>query len=1030
VAFKLTLASFGIPVAPIMDASLTEVDLSQPLPNPPEDAKKADPLRFLNGYVERAHGQDWGAREPDPFFERYYKEAIDGATLKQKQEAESGRQLQNVLLRGGDLSSEEAEGMDVDGASEISSLDGDYLITEMDIDTPGSEGEPSNEFASPALLRGGTGSGALPDGDDLDGHEITGPDPTRAVRWLGKDIAPTNIGVASKAVEAEWVPLYGYQGAVWFQANILNSFVDAVDRLLGLDNRAGITYNLYTFDRSQNYQDERVRMQWTEDSNVNGLTVTTKGVGDYSSDHHAWSWAVAALGVRVKDHPGERGDKILFVAGPDDPVPWTWEPLPQHRILKVALSWATDYTQERPDIAYLRMPENPRSASWTNQYGRYIAQAARVLTPSRVPNRPGQPPIPDAFYGLEGSDNKAATYGALSFLPKLWEEVVARWEEDNDAVVYLEAHGYKEKAGGPLKVSDRWHLYFPGLGLPYTAKLGARTKGQYILHSDLDSVAAVQDRIMGLLSNLWSDSGDLQIQSLEVYLPGSGFFVVSDEPTDLVIDLENRDDEDLEAAFEPLVARLTEWKTWLQELPGVPPVENGLGLFPQFLTLRPVYKQYTIRDIDSPPGSKTTWDLQATDLEGFRRLVGKVWSKGRHGKQYVPGTSWIGIHQGYQGKTDTNKTTRGRDPNYFKRIASRSESKPKLIVSPLTDEDEWDQIRKLIVDPDIAVSLTDSTTQPAFGDQDYDQPFGFRNIYETDSAKLYRNLDQNDLPPYTHHNDHQLWKLDAADRLPTHQPWDNQPGASLKPDSAIRPYVSARNPGTAERAVYDSYRARVNLKTEYLAQQPGSIATYPRGPHMRDVSYTQPLSVQTSQAIPMNAPPVEPLLNLGSSSLPIVSLSVLTPTEVRRLQTNFTHMRNMLLSRSERCPYENCTAVLPLRDPAVMRAHLKDDDVPVTTAGGPPAPPPPPPPPPPSPPTTKPGRKTPPQTPTTKSGLKTPPETPVTTSGNTNVSGPKTPTTSGRLINTDLLRDSPRDEHGNSIDPNQQSPSHPRSVNT
>ena len=62
VAFKLTLASFGIPVAPIMDASLTEVDLSQPLPNPPEDAKKADPLRFLNGYVERAHGQDWGAR--------------------------------------------------------------------------------------------------------------------------------------------------------------------------------------------------------------------------------------------------------------------------------------------------------------------------------------------------------------------------------------------------------------------------------------------------------------------------------------------------------------------------------------------------------------------------------------------------------------------------------------------------------------------------------------------------------------------------------------------------------------------------------------------------------------------------------------------------------------------------------------------------------------------------------------------------------------------------------------------------------
>lgn len=915
-----------------------------------------------------------GMIEPDPLFERYYKEAIDAAILRQQQEAESRRQPQTELLRGGDLSTEEMEGMEVDGASEISSLNGDDPM-EMDIDTPGSE-EASSSESTKGLLRGGIGSDGLPDSDDSDNvqidasadfvrsifheifqHEITGPDPARAARWLGEDIAPTSIGVASKAVKAEWIPLYGYQGAVWFQANVLNSFIDAVDRLLGLDNRAGVTYNLYTFDRSQNYQDKRVRMQWTTDRNVNGLTVTTKGVGDYSSDHHAWSWAAAALGVRAKDHPSERGDKILFVAGPDDSVPWTWEPLPQHRILKVALSWATDYSQERPDLAYLRMPENPRSASWTNQYGRYIAQAARVLTPSRVPNRPGQPPIPDAFYGLEGSKNKAATYGALSFLPKLWEEIVARWEEDNDTVVYLEAYGYKEKAGGPLKVSDRWHLYFPGLGVPYTAKLGVRTKGQYILHSDLDNVTTVQDRILGLLRNLWSDSGDLQIRSLEVYLPGSGFFFVSDEPTDLVIDLEKRDDEDVEAAFEPLVARLTEWKTWLQEMPGVPPIENGLGLFPQFLTLRPVYKQYTMRDIDSP-GSKIIWDLQDTDLEGFRRLVSKVWSKGRHKKPYIPGTSWIGIHQGHQGKTDKNKTTRGRDPNYFKRIASRGESKPKLIVSPFIDEDEWEQIRKLIVDPDIAISLTDSTTQPAFGDQDHDQPFGLRNIYETDSTKLYRNLDQNDLPPYTHHNDYQLWKQDAADRLPTRQPWDKQLGAALKPDSAIKPvpeeyslvipqgeidravaarqdqgvtqapvlakYVSTRNPGTAERAVYDSYRTRVNLKAEYLAQQPGSIATYPRGPQMREVSYTQPLSVQTNQAIPMNAPPVEPLLNLGSSSLPIVSLSVLTPTEVRRLQTHFTHMRNMLLSRSERCPYENCTAVLPLRDPGVMRAHLRD----------------------------------------------------------------------------------------------------------
>ncbi|KAK3995293.1 hypothetical protein QBC44DRAFT_234386 [Cladorrhinum sp. PSN332] len=758
-----------------------------------------------------------------------------------------------------------------------------------------------------------------------------GSDPERAQRWLANDIISTKIGVKSKAVKPIWVPLYGYQGVVWFQANVLNSFVDAVDRLLCLDVRAGVTYNLYVFDKRDDYADANIRDAWLAGRDRNGLTVSAKGVGDYTSDQFAWSWAAATLGLRVQDNRVSQnvGEKILFVAGPEDPIPWNWEPVPEHRTMKVALSWATDRTQNRPDIAYLRFPENPRSACWTNQYGSYITQIARVLTPGRIPNRPGQPAIPDAFFGLEDLSNKSATYGGLSSPPKLWNEIVSRWEENNDAVVYLRGHGYKEKKSSvKVKVSDRWHLHFPGLGLPYTAKLGVQAKGQYILHSELGDPLKIQDRILGLVDNLESGSKPSQVQTLEVYLPGTGYFFPLAGPTDLVVNLESREEEDLDLAFLTLANRLKEWRDYLKSLTekDIPfPAESGLSVFPQFITLRPVYKGYTLRDVDSPDSEPISWDLKTTTIEDFRKLAGTIWKEGKlmkdgQTKTYKQETAWIGIHQGSQ-----DKSAKGG------KKVSRAVSKPKLLVSPFADEEEWKHIRKLIVDPNVSISLLDSSADPIFGDEDFEQPFGFRVIYDTETSLLYRKTDRANLPPHTHHYDYQLNNENATVELMTVSPKEHQLGEHLTPDYELKSsqdFILQIPEKEFNSFVNNNKNNDMNMAMSISED----VQTYPRGPHLRELSYTQPLSVQTNQALPMNAPPVEPLLNLGSSSLPIVSLSVLTPTEVRKLQINFTHMRNMLLSRSEKCPYEGCGAIIALRDPNLMRQHLKDEHSHFSTA--------------------------------------------------------------------------------------------------
>jgi hypothetical protein len=505
---------------------------------------------------------------------------------------------------------------------------------------------------------------------------------------VSSDQAPalhTPLGGFSASTKERWLPLYGYQGVVWFRVDLHYTFVDAVDRLLCLDNRAGVSYSLYLLDKRKRYTTQAERDHFLSDLEGNGITIWATGPGDYSNDRVAWEWLVKRLGDLDDDNEVEQ--KALFVAGPGDPIPWKWEPDASHQVQKVALHWTDTPRMNRPDIAYLRMPENPGDVVYTNQSGPWMANVCRVLSAGRIPGRPGYPAIPDAWFTVPGQgrgSSAVGTYGGLAFLPQLWDTIVAKWEDDPAGQIRLEARTGPESE---TTISNRWHLFLPGVSRPY--------EKQYILHDEVDSVKSVRQAIVGLVKSSMSDASFSKIKSLEVHLPGAGFFLVLEGAPELVVSMT---DKDLDAAFRPVVNRLVEWEEFLESKPGVGSVTSGLGLFPQFLSLRPVFDKYTICDADQT-AQPIIWDPDATTLAQLRRLAGRVFAAGPK-QPYTPDKSWIAITQG--GPAERTKSG----------VSDPAESKPRFLVGPETTEEEWQSMTKMIVEPKVFIWLQDKKSLP------------------------------------------------------------------------------------------------------------------------------------------------------------------------------------------------------------------------------------------------------------------------------------------------------------------------------
>ncbi|ESA41847.1 uncharacterized protein NCU06930 [Neurospora crassa OR74A] len=944
-AFKLTCLYFGLPVAPMgweqsetrrwwekkqqqqqqqqqmsgAGGSESERGYGGPGYDEEEDdmgnivrRPREDPIKFLNCYGKRVFEKD-AVREPDPVLETYNALPRFPPTLKELDP--EGDYINADALRVDmpdrfDFSIGLRGGGDFDDEDEEDEVDEDEEHS-MGIDEP-VDLVPSPENALVSLRGGGPLKdigGVFKDIDHGKYRLSTEAFFAFAQTDHHKEGLKSRLEGERGVFENLWIPLYGYQGIVWFRIDMLNTFVDAVDRLLGFGVRAGASYKLYVFDRNKEYK-TRAQKEAFLRNDRNSLEVACKGPGDYSNDYIAWNWVVGHLGSLGVDTSGSplAHQKVLFVAGPGDPVPYQWEPANMHNVAKLVLEWDGMPDMNRPDVAYLRMPivGDPSAADvHTNQFAPWMTQACRVLCAGRIPNRPGHPFVPDVYIGVKttsdprngGKDNAYGTYGGLTFNFNQWTSILQAHRDSRNQPIVLRAWTFESPSGN----IDRWHLFVPGVSYVYSDDCA-------ILHSEFKDSKRVYAKISNMLESGLGLEQVRDLKHIEVHLPGESFLADAREQSEVLISVDSTGKLDKQGV-QRVAELLEQWYNWLKEKPGVPPAKNGVDMFPQFITLQPVYLDHALV-CDEDTEQSLDWNPRETSLAEFRRLIAELWIPGRYSVDYYAQSSRVRLTQ------------------------NELDGAPMLVVLPSTTELEWYKIRDMIVWPELVVQVYDDQFD-VFGDI-FAQPFGYRDIYKTDANLLYSSLNNKDDLPNGNvlrfGRDYQLWAEQVPwshGELRTIQPSDHQPrpvpGTTASQQSRTsQTAVNQHNPnpmGFASnlpppRPTHTGVFS-ASSKLDVNAMNPSE-----KGRFLREFSYANPLTVDFVKGIPVHIPPIDQLLDCKFDNTPRLANGVLTPSEVRLLQQKYFELRTIMLEREEKCHFPGCDAAFPFGS-GLMTRHIK-----------------------------------------------------------------------------------------------------------
>ncbi|KAK3689547.1 hypothetical protein B0T22DRAFT_427891 [Podospora appendiculata] len=787
--------------------------------------------------------------------------------------------------------------------------------------------------SGPPTIRGGIKLASKGSGFDA----IYGGVPPSSIARQDTDSFPELLGTTlegepepTRGLEKQWIPLYGYQGIVWFQVGTFNTFVDAIIRLLTADEYFGVNYNLYLLDKNVDYaHDEAARKRFLEDtSGNNGITIIEEaGDQDVPRDVPAWEWVHERLSVM--EHSGiDVHSKAFFVAGHADEMPWIWQPNPGAEVMKLMLEWELDdrssvSTLQRPDVAYVRMPSNAIDVDYTNYFAPWLARACRVLTAGHLPNRPGEPPVPDAFIAAKFDKAVISSYGGLSFSPRIWRSMVQIFQANPQRPTVLLARRSSY-------FSDAISVFLPGGSL--SPAVGLKLESLR-LNSEVETWKKRKTRLLNhfrpWVMKVMEASMDLnslrKLKRLEFELSGQRVFATRADGTASNVTIDNRkvtDDWEVTWILDGLTRILNLVPLTRRPNPS-PPAKQPSDMAPHFISILPVFSKYTIR----PAGSKSgflSWDPAQTDMREFRALLARLFGSQVTDLERDP-TTWFIIQQGQYWMDEANEL---------------HDIKPKFTISPFTSEKEWQIIRKYIVEPDIYVSLAaEEDVRPQFGPKkgDYEidywrQGFGYRETEETPEDSLYL--------PFTMPHLRKDW----ADR-PTRKDWrllsdmdleysrtHLQKNTPLRHPSALKNKKERKNKSKNRDNTGDAPDGDVVVASDGDAQEPAfsipsvgkprTMSAIERAMQLREYSYAWPLDVQMDKVFPINAPPIDQVLNPGRDSLPAVSLAVLTPSESRRLQHDYFELRTLILGRTQRCPYAGCKSVFPVNKTVDMQKHL------------------------------------------------------------------------------------------------------------
>ncbi|KAM7191715.1 hypothetical protein V8F20_009192 [Naviculisporaceae sp. PSN 640] len=732
------------------------------------------------------------------------------------------------------------------------------------------------EYGPGLTLRGGSGdetSLSLRGGGDDDGALSLrgGAKGDKNDYYSHKNYTTTLDGDPRDKDYTNWMTLYGYQGQVAFEPSSLNTFVDAVDRLLDLDCRAGVMYKLYMRDR---------RTSLTKGGSWTCLPVTCKGVGNFEADQTALDWINKELKnyTTEEDEVGEH--MVLFVTGPTSPAPSYWQPRAQDRVLKFELVWPDNPSLYRRDIAYLRIPQNLRTVKHTNQYARSMARICRLLTAGQIPYRPGRPNIPNAHFSIQGfapGGVHVGSYGGLAWLPQLWAKIVKSWKTDPQKSVVLSAKTSTKGLG------DRIFLFLPGNSQPYSIR-------DYIPLKHVSRREYVESTILDLVKQSMSDESYEELMGVEITIPGDLVFLSSPGEARLFLPVGGNEDQDEKG---PIVRSLMAWLEFLDSKKIVAPAENGFQMYPLFLTLQPRFREYRAHNAMRLDDEPISWRPNNVSLSSFRSWV-----------KHFLGVKNVSADSLYIEYRQAPKPPKGQRERH---------AKPRFLIGPATTEREWADIRSMIVEPDGYIAQVDQSAMPIFGDQ----RFGEFEIYNTPAKQLYVGLDKENQPGHKRYYDYQMRGENASIKLPTRQP-GGVAHEKVPVDRKGRPITDKPTQTKIEK---------------FKVTQPGhsldflndpSFTSLQKALQLREYSYFHPLDIHINNSIPINAPPLENIIDIGKDSTPKLSLGVLTPSEVRRLKKDYFNLRNILLDRTQVCPYAGCNQTYGVTQVLELQQHLNE----------------------------------------------------------------------------------------------------------
>lgn len=707
--FSLTLLYFGLPIAPRTFGPRLTMGITSDTDDDVVDEKELNEpegghLRFLNAYHSRLHNNDLyrgktislahhitvkanETQDSDSLLEAYYGfDSVEGIQRRYASSLSRPKSLA-LTLRGGELP--DLDDTDQEISSETLTSPSSDLDSEMSVTVTADH--DMGDGTGNLCLRGGKYTSLWPG--------ILGQVEEHAYRGrMGamSDVRPTKSLLhrsdGNHVTSGTWVPLYGAQGIVWFDLDDMETFVDAVDRLLCLDTRAGITYTLSIYDREADYTDADNQEAW--DNAGFAESFTCAGEGDYTSDIEGLKWLKGT--IPAGEDPQ---DWAIYISAPGESFPvWYWDPsLAGEDVACFVMDWE-DGRQDRPDVAYLHMPDNCQEITATNIYQPWMAHVIRILSPGRLFHRPGKPVIPDTFFSLvapvNAQDALLYSYGGLNFPPRAWASITHDYAKESVRVFNLIGRHWIYPGSG-LVPNSSFNIFMPG----YNKNIDLIQPR--INHCDVDDPSKVWMAISNVVRHSMSDHSYQLVNSIEVYMPGDSFFLRS-RKTLQTIEMEPTRGNNPELlkpdpqSLKTLSDLLVQWRDWSME-------NYGLDNFPQFITIRPIYhttRVFAAADPDKTADYEDCDNLFEYTISDFMDLIERLWSNrhplGAYDRSYLA----LSVKQHDFGLDTASQQEQ-------KALARVNDTKPEFLITPETSEAEWELLRRQLVVKNLFVDIVD-----------------------------------------------------------------------------------------------------------------------------------------------------------------------------------------------------------------------------------------------------------------------------------------------------------------------------------